>query len=44
MDTQKGYEFEGEYHGRHYMTTPDGRAQAEEARLAFFERRKPNFP
>jgi enoyl-CoA hydratase len=44
LDAQSGYEFEGEYHGRHYMTTPEGRAQAEEARQAFFERRKPNFP
>jgi enoyl-CoA hydratase len=44
MDAQKGYEFEGEYHSRHFMSTPEGRAQAEEARLAFFERRKPNFP
>jgi len=44
MDAQKGYEFENVYHGRHYMQTPEGRAQAEEARTAFFERRKPKFP
>jgi hypothetical protein len=43
LDAQRGYEFEGEYHGRHYMTTPEGRLQAEEARLAFVEKRKPNF-
>jgi enoyl-CoA hydratase len=44
MDAQAGYEFEGEYHSRHYSRTPEGRAQAEEARRAFLERRKPNFP
>jgi enoyl-CoA hydratase len=43
MDLQAGYEFEGEYHSRYYRGTPEGRAQAEEARRSFVERRKPNF-
>jgi enoyl-CoA hydratase len=43
MDAQRGYEFEGEYHVRHYINTPEGAAQAEEARLAFVEKRTPNF-
>jgi enoyl-CoA hydratase/carnithine racemase len=44
MDPQRGYEFEGDHYGRHYLRTAQGRAEADEARRSFLEKRAPQFP
>jgi enoyl-CoA hydratase len=43
MDLQTGYEYEGDQHTLLFLGTPAGQKQADEARISFLEKRKPNF-